>query len=347
MIESTFIVEPFHPETASERDYDQVFQVESAAFALDMPEDPPTERSVVEGRIRVPQAEYGRCLYWACRYEGSIVGFGLVALMPEENSHNALVRIVVHPDFRRRGVGRQLLAEALPAIHAEGRTQVLGAGLKVGAPGAEWTVGLGFRETMRMVLLVIEPSMVESALWDVSDAAGYRIERWQGHAPDDLVEAFARARRAIEDVPHATGSYEHPDWDAGRVRKAEQELADRNVEQRVVVAVETDSGAIAAITEIMIFPHRKTWAYQGDTAVLSQYRGNGLGRSVKAAMLRWLEEDGGQIGRIYTTTGVTNVHMIRINKEVGYHEVRTMIWCEAGVDELADRLGVAGPSTEN
>jgi mycothiol synthase len=344
--ESALIIEPFDPETASDRDYDEVFDVESAAFSLDMPEDPPSERSVVEGRIRVPQAEYGRCLYWACRSEGSIVGFSLVALMPEENSQNALVRIVVHPDHRRRGIGRRMLAEALPVIRGEGRSQVLGAGLKVGAPGVEWAEGLGFRETMRMVLQVIEPGGVDRALWDLPSVPGYRIGRWQGRAPDDLVEAFAHARRAIEDVPHATGSYEHPDWNSERVRKAEQELAERNVEQRVVVAVAEASGEIAAITEIMIFPHRKNWAYQGDTAVLSQFRGSGLGRAVKAAMLRWLEEDGGEVERIYTTTGVTNVHMIRINMEVGYREVRTMIWCEATVDELADRLETASQNTE-
>jgi mycothiol synthase len=110
-----------------------------------------------------------------------------------------------------------------------------------------------------------------------------------------------------------------------RVRAAEEECRAQGLVQRAVVAVEEETGAVVGFTEVCLHPRRPDWAYQRDTAVLQLHRGRGLGRCIKAQMLRWLVADCPELERITTTTGADNVNMIRVNREVGFTTLRSMI----------------------
>ncbi len=97
--------------------------------------------------------------------------------------------MVVHPSRRRCGTGAALLAAAETEIRAAGRTCTVGAGLKAGGPGAAWAAALGFRETERMVMQVVRPGETDPALWESDTPPGYRIARWPGPAPEELVDS--------------------------------------------------------------------------------------------------------------------------------------------------------------
>jgi RimJ/RimL family protein N-acetyltransferase len=101
------------------------------------------------------------------------------------------------------------------------------------------------------------------------------------------------------------------------VRSYEAEIRDRGCELRTVVAVEESSGVIAGLTEMELRPGRPR-GIQLDTAVLRQYRGRGLGRFIKAVMMQWLLTDRPQIEMVTTNTDADNVHMIRVNHQLGY-----------------------------
>lgn len=91
----------------------------------------------------------------------------------------------------------------------------------------------------------------------------------------------------------------------------------------------------AGLTEIQVRSDQPALAYQQDTAVLPEYRGRRLGRFVKASMMRWLMGDRPAIERILTNTDATNVHVIRINHEIGYGTDSAMADGEAEVRKLA------------
>lgn len=146
--------------------------------------------------------------------------------------------------------------------------------------------------------------------------------------------AYALARTAKTDAPTGQSSLEFPQWTVQRVHTHEADVQRRGSESRVVVAVDHHTGAIAGLTEVQIRPNQAALAYQQDTAVLPEYRGRGLGRFVKAAMTRWLREGRHAIERILTNTDATNVHMIRINHEIGYVTDSVMSDVEAEVRKL-------------
>ena len=96
-----------------------------------------------------------------------------------------------------------------------------------------------------------------------------------------------------------------PEWTVERVREAEAEVLALDVEERVVVAVHEPTGEVAGLTQLQLHPHRPRYGYQRDTAVLAAHRGHGLGRAIKAHMLRWLEDDGVDLDVVDTGTAPT------------------------------------------
>ncbi len=123
-----------------------------------------------------------------------------------------------------------------------------------------------------------------------------------------------------------------------RVRAYEAASRDRGCELRTVVAVHEASGTVAGLTEIEVRPGRNDFALQLDTAVLPEYRGHGLGRFIKAQMMRWLLADRPQMEMVGTTTDAANIHMIRVNHQLGYITADTICNVEAGIETL-DRTG--------
>jgi mycothiol synthase len=174
--------------------------------------------------------------------------------------------------------------------------------------------------------------------WDVPVPPGYRLTRWIGTTPEDLLGSYAAARPAIRDAPHGENSYRETAWTAELIRQTERELADNGVEERVVVAIAVDTGEVAGVTGILNYPHRREFAYQNDTSVPAAHRGHGLGRVMKAAMMCWIADERPDIELVLTTTGADNTFMLDVNLAIGYETVRTMLWTETPTAKLAARL---------
>lgn len=327
-------IEPFDPVRALEHDLHDCFTLRTVALRVDSPEDALPTPETVTGRMREPLPELGPCLFWVARRAGRVVGLIRTGFPGDENTGLAMVETVVHPDWRRRGIGTALLRASLPAIRDSGRDVVIGAGLRSGGAGEAWVDVLGFRETRRVVMQLLDTRTADRTLWAAHPPPGYRLARWVDSAPEALVASYARARPAIGDAPWGESSYRLPVWTVERIRAAERELIERRVEKRVVVAVEEASGEVVGLTELHVLPHRPDHGYQGDTCVVAAHRGRGLARCVKAAMLRWLIAERPDLERVYTTTAESNTEMLNTNHRVGYVTVRTMIWVEHDVESL-------------
>jgi GNAT superfamily N-acetyltransferase len=254
-----------------------------------------------------------------------------------------MLEVRVHPDSRRRGIGTALLRAMIPTVTQRGRTIIAGTGVTDGGCGFRWATDLGFHVVHRMVLQELALATVDRSLWNVPAPPGYRLTRWTGAVPNDLIVSYARARTAIHDAPSGDWSHRLPAWTPELVRRAEADLRERNVEQRVVAAVHEHTGTTAGLTEIQLYPHRADLAFQHDTAVLAEHRGHGLGRWIKAHMNTWLTAERPALTHVRTSTAADNVHMIRVNTQLGYAIIRKMVTVEVETKTLHDRLGPMEP----
>lgn len=330
--------ELFDPQTAPESDLVDCHRLMKAWWLLDKPDLPELTYDDAVGRLRNPFPGFGEVVRWVARRDGEVVGLATVYFLEDDSSHIALTEIVVHPAARRHGTGTAMLRALSPELRARGREIVEGWQLTVGGDGPKWAESLGFQTVHTVLMQAMEIADADSSLWNVDVPEGYRTLRWTGAAPDALVASYSEARQSIHDAPLGDLGYQDPQWTVDRVREREAELAALGVEQRVVVAVHEATGAVAGMTELEVLPNDLNWGLQRDTAVSPAHRGRGLGRCVKAEMIRWLLADRPGFQRIQTTTGAANAHMSRVNHELGFVTVRTMVAVNQRLEELEARL---------
>jgi mycothiol synthase len=331
----------FDARWASDDELRQLHRMSLAALAIDQPSEPQPTFDNFVGRLLNPASDLGVLTRWVAEDGGRIMARAGVYFPDAENRHLGLVEnLTVHPEARRRGLGTLMLQALLPGLLDGDRTTIESWSVVADGPGEQWARSLGFRRTNAMLIQELLTRQVDPALWDIAPPPGYRLVSWRGRCPDDLVASFASARTAIEDAPTGDAGINAVRWTVARVRESEQELADAGIENLTCVAVGEATSAVAGLTMVELHPHRRDWAYQRDTAVLTAHRGHGLGRCLKAAMTRSLIADVPQLRRVITNTATVNAHMIATNHAVGYTDVRVQVVLTNDVPELARKLGV-------
>ncbi|MFI9010965.1 GNAT family N-acetyltransferase [Actinosynnema sp. NPDC053489] len=319
------VVEPFRPAGADEGDLADYYRVLVDAQGVDRPDEPIPGYGTVVGRLDSPFPGLGPATHWVARVGGRVVAFGNAHFPEAENGHIAVVDVVVHPSRRRGGIGTALLAVIGAEARARGRRLLEGWQVVQGGSGERWAAASGFRPVRSIAIQALEVAEVDHARWRVAAPAGYRVVRWTGAAPEELVASYAAARSAINDAPVGESGFRQPEWTVARVREHEAGLREQGIEQRTVVAVEVATGDVVGLTELVVPPHRPDWGYQQDTAVLVGHRGHGLGLAIKACLVRHLVAERPGITRVQTATGSDNAHMIRVNHLLGFRTVRTLI----------------------
>ena len=278
---------------------------------------------------------------WAAWEGDRVFGFG-TAVYPDDHLLEWVnVRVIVGEADRRRGIGTALLREIVADARAQGRVTLAGDQVRFGCPGEPWARAVGFANTQRNRWQMLHVTDVDRALWHAPVPEGFRLEQWSGAAPESLVAAFAAARNAIADAPTGESSYRESEWTVERVRATEAEISEAGQDLRFVVAVREATGDVAALTGMLLRPNRVDLCWQRDTAVVLGYRGLGLGRVIKAAMMRWLVADIPDLGKVVTNTAADNLAMIRVNERIGYTHYADIGVFEASVDELGAALGMS------
>jgi GNAT superfamily N-acetyltransferase len=327
----------FAADRASAQELEDYYQVVTAS-AADWSDEPPENCDVVVERLRNPSTVFGPATFWAACLYGRLVGFVRVSFPDRENADLVVVRCTVHPDFRRRGIGTDLLRFLLPEFRSRGRSSIEGWNIPQNGVGDRWALGLGFRQTNVRVVQRLMLREADPALWEMPAPTGYRAVSWVGSAPEELVASLALAQNAIHDAPRGDAEFQFPRWTAQRVREDERQLSEHGIERRVVAVVHEVDGEVVGFSEVDLRGAQRDTAIVNNTAVLAAHRGHGLGRYLKARSAQWLRSDLPALGMVLTSTAVSNAHMIRVNRQVGYVTTRTTLVCTAELSALETRL---------
>jgi hypothetical protein len=136
------------------------------------------------------------------------------------------VYAIVHPERRRRGVGRALLRAALPRVVADGGTSLLGWTLDDAGVALCRRLGLTHRSDdrcSRVRVVDVDPDQQRRWIDDAPGrAAGYRLVGWVGVCPDEWAERLAAALAAMVDAP-----LDDIDWDPQVLPPAQLQARER------------------------------------------------------------------------------------------------------------------------
>ncbi|WP_435768570.1 GNAT family N-acetyltransferase [Nocardioides sp. SYSU DS0651] len=260
--------------------------------------------------------------YLARRGE-DVVGWGAIGTSGRDNLHLAWLRVAVHPDHRRQGIGTALLETLLEEARRRGRTSVGAEGWESDAADA-FAKRHGFDRKLssinrRQFLSDVDwPGVDERYAAALPHAADYALERWTAPTPDDRLDDLAEMASAINDAPLDDLEYEDEVFTAERMKAYETAVAGHDERLYRVVARHVPSDALVAQSVVAVRSDDPTWGEQHDTSVVRAHRGHRLGLLVKVEMLRWLREAEPQLATVNTWNAESNDHMIGVNEILGY-----------------------------
>jgi GNAT superfamily N-acetyltransferase len=291
----------------------------AASLAHDLPGQPPPTPKQVHTQFTTAGLDSRRLFWLATEPDGTVAGVAALRLFTRPGQqHLAELELHVHPHHRRRGIASQLLAQVVFAARVENRRSLI-TSVADTEPGTAFCAARDFQRVLTLRHLLLDLSEVDDRAAD-TDPAGYRLASWTGTVPDDLTDAFATAKNAMNDMPTGDMDYGEQHWDADRVRAMARVLADRGDTLLTVAALHGD--VMAGFTEIVIRAGEQQRALQYDTVVVPEHRGHGLGLWLKAAMVRRLRADHPGIGEIETDNAEDNTHMLAVNERLGFRQHR-------------------------
>jgi GNAT superfamily N-acetyltransferase len=264
----------------------------------------------------------------AVREDGAVVGAARLDLPQKDNQHLAEVVLVVHPQARRRGIGRALDGEVVRRMRAAGRSTILTMAdeppTATGtSPGRLAGLALGYEvvqsEVRRDIDLPLDPHRVtELERLCAEHSADYDVRLWWDRCPDDLVEDYAQLNAAMStDVPLDQMDWRPEVWDVERVRRNEAKAAGMDRTHVGAGAVHRATGRMVAYTTMGVPRSARRRAYQWDTLVLREHRGHRLGMRVKLTALQELAASDPAPEYISTWNAQENAPMIAVNDALG------------------------------
>ncbi|MGP8002108.1 MAG: N-acetyltransferase family protein [Streptosporangiaceae bacterium] len=299
------------------------YEIYLAGQPIDDPYGPPMSARFFAGWLTLGWHQDPQEVWLARDGMGTLRGWCLLGLPQRENQHLAGLSPMVHPDYRRAGLGTALVRHAAARAREFGRT-VLNGDARVGAPGSDFARAIGARPGLtnvgRVLRLTGVPAGRLPALRARAELAarGYALLTWDGPAPEDLVTGVAAViASAMADIPRDSGQ-EAEHWDEARVRLDDRRSATQGLRWYTMGARSLADGELACFTQVAVDPATPSWGFQLLTAVARPYRGHRLGLLVKVAMLELLAQREPQLTQIITGNADANEHMIAINAELGF-----------------------------
>jgi GNAT superfamily N-acetyltransferase len=336
------MVREWDPRTASSAEIESMLDMINAVYRADLPSDPQWQNSLLrEYLCEVMPGE--RRLSWVAEEsagDGRLIGHVSILLLGDIG----VIELLVHPERRRSGIGRQLMAVAAGRAYAEGFSS-LGVEVVGDTPAVNFYESLAFRCAYVETRGVLQLSTVDwLALGEMARGigAGYRIEYHPGRLPDEVMDAYALAKAEVRDAVDGDLDLRPSSYDPQRLRESIACLHRRGLKPYIVLAIHEQTGAVAGLTEVVVPAQRPTRADQYDTIVIPDHRGYGIDRAIKARMLFELRSAEPALTEVQTWNAPDNEAMLKVNAELGFVSDREWREYEADVADLVARLESRG-----
>lgn len=315
----------FEPDIASQKYFKARHHYLNLRRQEEMPEDPPRslEFSITNAKSW-KLFEKEKREVWHLWEEDQIIAelFAEVAFH-EDNRHLLWFELEVLAPFRKRGYANLLLQKAVAMADKYSRTLIISSTSSRIPAGAAFAEHLGASKGMETHTNQLDLSELDKSLVDgwVKSAAitakEFSLGFWGDTYPEEEIQAIAELISVMNTAPKDDLQIE--DWKAKPedLREGEAYNKVRNIE-RWVLYVRHTSGELAGFTATYWDPENPANLYQGDTGVLPKYRGYGLGKWLKAAMIQKVLAERPVVKRIRTGNADSNAPMLAINHALGF-----------------------------
>jgi len=267
-----------------------------------------------------------------------------------QNKHVASFSVGVAPEHRRRGIASHLLGRLIAVAKEDGRTLLMAGSSGRVPSGAAFLQHIGAEKgleshTNQLTIADLDRGLLRDWQERAAERAGGFELFWSEDAlSDDLLPGVCDLANAVaDDIPRGDLQMESFRVTPEQVREMERGALASGERMWFVFARERATGALAGFTMLFWNPHAPYRANQGITGVLPQYRGLGLGRWVKAAMLERLADERPEVRFVRTNNADSNAAMLGINRALGFQPYSSDISWQVPVERAeAYLVGATG-----
>ncbi len=343
--ESTIAI--FDPQTTSDELWEKYYHFYLKIFKEMFPDDPPPSKETIKKEMKNPQPDTIDYRWILSEEKNSnVIGYGRVTVDNESspayqaNKHVAFGNLFVEKVFRRLGCGTDLLKILVTKVKDEGKTVFQGGSLLEN--GKAFCEKFGGKialteEESRLKLEEVDWEMLNEWVDEgTRRAEGVTIERFEDIPEKDINDYCQLFTETLNQVPKGELEWEAKETpETRRMREKRNKLINRI--WTTLITRETD-GTISGLTETVYQPDQATLLFQWLTSVKKEYRGRGLGKWLKAEMLKYSKKTFPEVKFVVTDFAVTNAPMIAINKRLGFKKHKFWSEYKFNVDKLSHSL---------
>jgi len=337
-----FDIQQIHTPTAPEALLRELSDYYVIVEAEDMPGDPPTPLEMRIADWRHVSTHYPE-FRWVLRDEDGITAAAVAAYDVDQNLENGFGRIHVHPQKRLRGYGRALATAMFDLLEENGRTR-LETWVKKDDAAESLVQNLGLKRVYedkrsRLSIADLDIDLMEGWIDRAADRAShYELVYYQSPLPEEIVSKFCDLAQIMNTAPREEFEEEDEVMTPEKWRETESNVIDSKCQLHNLIAVHTPTGAFAGYTQIKTQDLQPDLAWQWDTGVDPGHRNKGLGRWLKATMIKRIVGSHPDVSRVDTFNAGSNEPMLNINVEMGFRPIHISYAWQGDLATVRERL---------
>lgn len=260
----------------------------------------------------------------------------------EENKHMCEIR---GPNVRQTYLRRGLATRMLPYIRDEMEkygTHML-TGPAMNEAGRSLVQKIGGKEAQimqdnRLNLSEVDWGMIHGWVDDGPRRSPRTQIEFYHSVPDDILEQYCDVYTEVfnqaprDELKTGDTIFTPESW-----KETMERLSEAQAKYLTAVTLESD-GSVSGLTDVIWLPERPAVLMQRLTGVRMKYRGRGLGKWLKGALLLRVKDEFPDVTSVSTANATSNDPMLDINRRMGFKLYREIYLYQLELEQLKKYL---------